>query len=147
MPEAVQGYLESGGDLGRVRQTLEELIGLYGEDIAKHAGRRALQVKAIYDALPAQLDKENKRFQMQAIKDKGRYERYANDFAWLAGANAALKTVNVTDPRPMLERSEDQRRFKLYSSDVGMLMSQYRSNVALYAIAGSRSVNFGVVEP
>lgn len=134
MPEAVQGYLESGGDLGRVRQTLEELIGLYGEDIAKHAGRRALQVKAIYDALPAQLD-------------KGRYERYANDFAWLAGANAALKTVNVTDPRPMLERSEDQRRFKLYSSDVGMLMSQYRSNVALDAIAGSRSVNFGVVEP
>ena len=147
MPEAVQGYLESGGDLGRVRQTLEELIGLYGEDIAKHAGRRALQVKAIYDALPAQLDKENKRFQMQAITDKGRYERYANDFAWLAGANATLKTVNVTDPRPMLERSEDQRRFKLYSSDVGMLMSQYRSNVALDAIAGSRSVNFGVVEP
>ena len=47
----------------------------------------------------------------------------------------------------MLERSEDQRRFKLYSSDVGMLMSQCRSNVALDAIAGSRSVNFGVVEP
>lgn len=145
MPQAVQDYIDSNGDLGEVRQTQQELVDLYGQDIAKHAGARALQVKAIYDALPAQLAKENKRFRMQAVKDKGRYERYANDFAWLVGANAALKTLNVTDPRPMLERSEEEARFKLYASDTGMLMSQYRSNVALAAISGSRAVNFGGV--
>lgn len=145
MPEAVQGYIDSGGDLGALRRMLEEIVTLYGDDIMKHAGSRALQVRAIYDALPAQLDKENKRFQMQAVKNKGRYERYANDFAWLVAANAALKALNVTDPRPMLERSEEQTRFKLYASDVGMLMSCYRSNVALAAIAGARNVNFGGV--
>ena len=147
MPAAVAEGVGATRDLGAVRGVQQDLVRLYREDISKYAGSRSLQVKAIFDALPSELNKENKRFQMQAIKDKGRYERYANDFAWLAGANAALKTVNVTDPRPMLERSEDQRRFKLYSSDVGMLMSQCRSNVALDAIAGSRSVNFGVVEP
>ena len=45
----------------------------------------------------------------------------------------------------MLERSEEQNRFKLYLSDVGMLMSQYHTDVALAALAGERSVNFGGV--
>ncbi len=145
MPEAVQRYIDTAGDLGSVRQVHEDLTALYREDIAKYAGNRALQVKAIYEALPAQLAKENKRFQMKALKDEARFERYANDFAWLGGAKAALKVTNVTDPRPMLERSEEEGRFKLYLSDTGMLMSRYRNAVALDALSGARSVNFGSV--
>ncbi|MBQ3106763.1 MAG: AAA family ATPase, partial [Eggerthellaceae bacterium] len=68
MPEAVQVYLDTDGDLGAVRETQRQLVALYREDIAKHAGSRALQVKAIFDALPGQLAKENKRFQMKALK-------------------------------------------------------------------------------
>ena len=145
MPEAVQAHVDGNGDLGAVRETQGQLTGLYEEDIAKHAGNRVLQVKAIYAALPAQLDKENKRFQMKALKSEAKYERYADDFAWLTGAKAALKTTNVTDPRPMLKRSEEAGRFKLYLSDVGMLMSCYSSSVALNALAGNKSVNFGGV--
>jgi predicted AAA+ superfamily ATPase len=145
MPRAVQSYLDHGYDLGAARQTQEELVALYRDDIAKHAGDRVLQVKAIYDSLPAQLDKENKRFVLKQVKADAKFERYANDFAWLTGACAALKTTCVADPRPMLERSEEQNRFKLYLSDVGMLMSQYNTDVALAALAGERSVNFGGV--
>ncbi len=145
MPEAIQDYLDSEGDLGAVREAHRELVTLYREDISKHAGDRALQVKAIFDALPSQLDKENKRFQMKSLKDEAKYDRYANDFAWLVGAGAALKTLNVTDPRPMLERTEEANRFKLYQSDVGMLMSRYRGNASLAALSGARSVNFGGV--
>lgn len=145
MPEAVRTFVTESGDLGAVREVHRQLLALYREDIAKHAGNRSPQVKAIFDALPSQLDKENKRFQIKALNDKAKYDRYANDFAWLVCANAALKTLNVTDPRPMLERSEEQNRFKLYQSDMGMLMSQYRSNVSLAALAGEPSVNFGGV--
>lgn len=145
MPEAVESYRESRGDLGGVRKIQTDLIALYNEDIAKHAGERVLQVKAIYDALPAQLNKESKRFELRSLGANAKFERYANDFAWIVGAAAALKTTNVTDPKPMLERSVEENRFKLYLSDVGMLMSCYRSDVALDALSGQRSVNFGGV--
>ena len=145
MPEAVQTYISSSNDLGAVREKQQELLRLYREDIAKYAPERALQIKTIFDAIPSQLDKESKRFQIKSIDGTPRYERYANDFAWLVGAKAALKTTNITDPRPMLERSEEKGRFKLYQSDVGMLMARYRSNVALAALAGEKRVNFGAV--
>lgn len=145
MPRAVQAYLDNRFDLGAARQAQENLVALYREDIAKHAGDRALQVKAIYDSIPAQLDKENKRFIFKQIRVEAKFERYANDFAWLVGACAALKATCVADPRPMLERSEEDNRFKLYFSDAGMLMSQYKTDVALAALAGERSVNFGGV--
>ena len=102
MPEAVQKSLDARNDLGAVRQVQTDLLSLYREDIAKYAGNRSPQVKAIYDAVPSQLNKENKRFQLKTLKDGARFDRYANDFAWLVAARSVLKAVNVTEPKPML---------------------------------------------
>lgn len=145
MPEAVQAYMTSAGDLGDVRSRQADLVSLYEDDIAKHAGHRAPQVRAIFDALPGQIGKENKRFLMKVLKQDARFQEFANDFAWLTDANAALETVCVKEPKPMLERGRERNRFKLYQSDVGMLMSRYRGSVALAALSGERSVNFGGV--
>ena len=92
MPEVVQKSLNTRNDLGAVRQVQADLLGLYREDIAQYAGNRSLQVKAIYDAIPTQLDKENKRFQLKTLKDGARFERYANGFAWLVAARSVLRT-------------------------------------------------------
>jgi len=102
-------------------------------------------VKAIFDALPSQLDKENKRFELRSLMGKATYERYANDFAWLVGARAALKTPNVAEPKRPLKRTEEENRFKLYQSDVGMLLSRYPLTSAMAVVAGDASVNFGGV--
>lgn len=145
MPAAVQRFVDGKPDLGAVRGIQTDLVRLYREDIAKYAGRRSPQVKAIFDEIPAQLNKENKRFQIKSLAKEAKYDRFANDFAWLVSANAALKAENVTDPKPMLARTAEQNRFKLYGSDVGMLLAQYPAEVAMAAIAGSKSVNFGAV--
>lgn len=145
MPEAVWEYVNSNRDLGAVRKVQSELVDLYREDIAKYAGDRVAHIKAIYEAMPAQLAKENKRFLFKTIRNDAKYERFSNDFTWLTSAKTALKATNVTDPRPMLEHSEEQARFKLYLADTGMLMAQYQPSVALAAIAGAKSVNFGSV--
>lgn len=145
MPEAVQRSIDARNDLGAVRQVQSDLLELYREDIAKYAGDRALHVKAIYDSIPSQLDKENKRFQLKTLKTGARFDRFANDFAWLVAARSALKTVNVTEPKPMLARTEEQERFKLYLSDVGMLLASYPAQVAMDALSGGRAVNFGAV--
>ncbi len=145
MPEAVCRSIEGTRDLGSVRQVQDDLVRMYREDIIKYAKKRAPQVQAIFDALPSQLNKENKRFQLQSIGSEAKYDRFANDFAWLVAACAALKVVNVTDPKPMLARTAEQNRFKLYSSDVGMLMAQYPPAMAMAALLGEKSVNFGAV--
>lgn len=145
MPAVVTEGVGAMRDLGAVREVQTDLVRLYREDIAKYAGSRSLQVKGIFDALPSELNKMNKRFQMRSAGKAGKYERYANDFAWLVAACAALKTDNVTDPRPMLERTAEKNKFKLYSSDVGMLMAQYPAQTSMAALVGEKSVNFGAV--
>ncbi len=145
MPEAVCKSIEGARDLGSVRQVQDDLVRLYREDIIKYAKKRAPQIQAIFDALPSQLNKENKRFQLQSIAKEAKYDRFANDFAWLVATCTALKVVNVTDPKPMLARTAEQNRFKLYSSDVGMLMAQYPPSVAMASLLGEKSVNFGAV--
>ena len=145
MPDAVQAYIDGAGDLGAARDIQDDLVRLYRDDISKYAGSRALQVKSIFDAIPNQLNKENKRFELKSLRSKAQYERYANDFAWLVSAGAVLKTNNVTEPRYMLSRTEEPNRFKLYSSDTGMLFRQYPVEAALDAVAGARAVNFGGV--
>lgn len=143
MPASVQRYIDSRNDLGAVRDTQRDLIELYRADISRYAGERALQVTSIYDDIPSQLDKENKRFKLRSLRKKAIYERYANDFQWLVSARAALKTVNVTEPRSMLRRTEKPNRFKLYLSDTGMLMRRYPVPVSLTVVAGERNVNCG----
>ena len=138
MPASVQRYIDSHNDLGAVRDTQRDLIELYRADISRYAGERALQVTSIYDDIPSQLDKENKRFKLRSLRKKAIYERYANDFQWLVSARAALKTVNVTEPRSMLRRTEEPNRFKLYLSDTGMLMRRYPAPVSLAVIAAER---------
>ncbi len=145
MPEAVQRYKDLNYDLGAVREIQSDLVRMYREDISKYANGRALQVKAIYDELPNQLAKENKRFQLNSLRKQARFERFANDFAWLVGAKSALKVNNVTEPKYMLARTEEAARFKLYASDCGMLMSRYPVDVAADILIGAKDVNYGAI--
>lgn len=145
MPEAVQKYLDSSYDLGAVRDVQSSIVSQYRFDISKYAKGRELQVRAIFDALPAELAKENKRFQLKTLKDKAVFERFADDFAWLVNAGVAQKCNVVSEPAYPLLRTEDRRKFKLYSSDVGLLLAQYPVGVAARVLDGSRDVNFGAV--
>ncbi len=145
MPEAVQEYIDARYDLAAVRELQSNLVRLYREDISKYAEERTLQVKAIYGEVPNQLAKENKRFQLKSLQKQARFERYANDFAWLVAAKSVLKAVNVTEPKFMLARTEEPSRFKLYSHDCGMLLSQYLLEVAADVLVGAKRVNYGAV--
>ncbi len=145
MPEAVQRYVDSRYDLGAVREVQSQIVRQYRRDISKYARGRELQVRSIFDAMPSQLAQENKRFQLRTLREKATFERFANDFAWLVAAGVALKCDAVSEPAWPLRRTEDPRRFKLYSSDQGLLLSQYPAGVAAGVLEGARGVNFGAV--
>lgn len=99
MPEVVQRFLDTQGDLASVRQLQSELNEQYRRDISKYASGRALQVQSIYDQLPIMLEGENKRFVLNSIDPKAHYEKYQRDFVWLVDAGVALKADIVTDAK------------------------------------------------
>lgn len=145
MPEVVRTYLDSTYDMGAVRDVASQIVEQYKYDISKYARGREPQVRAIYDAVPSQLDKENKRFRMDALKDGASFGRYADDFAWLVDASVVIPTYSVAEPKSPLGRTAQSGRFKLYESDTGLLLSQYAPQTTLDVIADAISVNFGSV--
>jgi predicted AAA+ superfamily ATPase len=145
MPEVVQAFLDSDGDLARVREIQTDLVKGYQRDIAKYAGRRALNVRAIFDQLPLQLDNDSRRFVLNSIDDEARYEAYRQDFVWIVNAGVGLKTNLVREPRHPLEMTKRPGMFKLYQSDTGMLVSRYPMQTARDIYLDSKSPNLGGV--
>lgn len=145
MPEVVQTYQDSPYDMGMVRAVASQIIEQYRYDIAKYAEGRAPQIRAVYNAVPSQLDKVNKRFRMDALKEGAVYRRHEDDFAWLVDAAVVLPTYAVTEPKKPLKRTAQRNKFKLYDSDTGLLLSQYVPQVMLDVIDNAPAVNFGSV--
>lgn len=145
MPEAVQRFIDNKHDLGAARQCDADIIEQYRYDIVKYAPKRRLQIQTIFDNLPAQLAKENKRFMMKSVKQGTTYERLEDDFAWLTSAGVALQTHIVTEPKYPLLRTMVPEKFKLYACDCGLLLAQYPAATARKVIAGEGDANFGAV--
>lgn len=80
MPEVVQRFLDTKGDLAAVRAVQNELNRQYRHDISQYAGNRALQVQEIFDQLPTQLIDGNGRFAVSSISPGARYDRNQKDF-------------------------------------------------------------------
>ena len=145
MPDAVRTFLDSQGDLASVRAFQLELVESYRHDIKKYAGKRALNVEAIFDQLPIQLDKTTRRFILNSIDDEARYESAKRDFVWLTSAGVALKCDQVSDPKAPLKATAKPGLFKLYESDTGMLVSRYPQSLARAVYFDERKVNMGAV--
>ena len=145
MPEVVRALIDSGGDLAKVREIQSELVTGYRRDIAKYAGRRALNVQKIFDQIPLQLDNDSRRFVLNSINDEARYNAYRHDFVWLVNAGVGLKTNLVREPKRPLQMTERPGMFKLYQSDTGMLVSRYPVQTARDIYLDSKVSNLGGV--
>ena len=145
MPEVVQRFLDSGGDLSGIRALQNELNAQYRRDISKYAGSRALYVQSIFDQLPVQLEGDTQKFVLNSIDPEARYQKYQRDFVWLQNAGVGLKTDLVNEPKSPLLKTSQPSRFKLYQSDTGMLMARYPISVAQAAYLDSKNPNLGGV--
>ncbi|PST45806.1 AAA family ATPase [Bifidobacterium callitrichos] len=145
MPEAVQLFITTNGNLSAVRSLQNELNRQYRLDISKYAGNRSLQVQEIFDRMPTQLIEGNGRFAVSSIGRGARYERNQQDFLWLVDAGVALKTNCVTEPKSPLMRTSQSPKFKLYQSDTGMLMARYPITTSRAAYLADPSPNLGAL--
>ena len=143
MPAAVQEYVISG-DISKVTLIQRSIIDFYKLDFTKYElEEKKLMLISVYDQVPAQLLKQNRRFQFNDIKKGLRFERLEDSFLWLSFAGVVIPVYNATEPRIALSQNAKSSLLKLYSSDVGLLTCQYGNALRVKILTGDQSVNLG----
>ncbi len=100
---------------------------------------------AIFDQVPSQLLKQNRRFNFSDLKKGLRFERLEDSFLWLAAAGVVIPVYNTTEPRVALSQNAKSSLLKLYSSDVGLLTCQYGNAIRIKILTGDQNINLGGV--
>lgn len=145
MPEVVQRYVETH-DVAQVVRLQDDLLALYRQDIAKYADARDVaRIRAVFDAIPSQLDDKNRRFTLADLDESARMNRYGSSFLWLADAGVALPCHNVVAPAPPLAANEKHNLFKLFMGDTGLLCAASFGNVQHAVLSGDLGVNMGSI--
>ncbi|MDR1635326.1 MAG: DUF4143 domain-containing protein [Bifidobacteriaceae bacterium] len=121
MPEAVQVYADTG-DYSRTRAVHDRLLYDYEHDFSKHApGDTAERARLVWNAIPAQLAKENRRFVYSALRRGARARNFEVAIQWLVDAGLLVRVDRVSKPGLPLTAYRDLGAFKLFMLDVGLL--------------------------
>lgn len=122
MPQAVNAYLETK-DFKKVDATKRQILRLYRNDIRKYADNVETKVTAIFDEIPGQLSKHEKKFRLSALEDEARMRNYEDAFFWLDDAKIINCCYNTTEPNVSLGLNEERTTLKCYMLDTGLLLS------------------------
>lgn len=143
MPDAVKTYIETK-DIREVDKVQRDIVALYKEDFSQYELEdKKLKLKSIYDIIPAELNKQNKKFIFTMLDKELKFDRYENSFLWLKDAGVALPVYNVDAPMIPLMASKSSNVFRLFSSDIGLLTSAYPAETKMELINKNGEVNNG----
>ena len=121
MPEAVDSYAKNK-DLTEVRNIQEKLLEAYEQDFSKHAPSNIVpRIRQLWNNIPTQLAKENKKFIYSLIKQGARAREYEIALSWLIDCGLVYQINRVNNSKIPLSAYQDFSAFKLYLLDVGLL--------------------------
>jgi len=126
MPEVVQDFADNR-DFNEAREIQESILAAYEQDFSKHAPNEVVpRIRMLWNSIPAQLTKENKKFIYGLIKEGARAKDYELAMLWLTDCGLVHKVHRVTAPSLPLKAYEDLKAFKLFLVDVGLLSCMVR---------------------
>lgn len=121
MPEAVLCYSEKT-DFTEVRDIQKRILDAYEQDFSKHAPNEIVpKIRMVWNSIPSQLAKENKKFIYGLIREGARAKDYETAIMWLSDCGLVHKVSRVNSPGLPLKAYEDLKAFKLFMLDVGLL--------------------------
>lgn len=121
MPEAVMSFAAEQ-DFSKVRRIQERILEAYEQDFSKHAPNESVpKLRMLWNSIPSQLAKENKKFIYGLVREGGRAKDYESAIMWLCDAGLVHKVNRVTVGRLPLKAYEDMKAFKMFVLDVGLL--------------------------
>ena len=122
MPQAVQAFVDSK-DFDKVDRVKRGILRVYVNDISKYAAGLEHKVKSIFEQIPAQLQKHEKKFRLAALEAGATYRNYDDAFFWLADAGIVNICYNCTAPNVGLRLNMERNTLKCYMGDTGLLIS------------------------
>jgi uncharacterized protein len=128
MPEVVSAF-SINRDFNEARSIQENILMAYEQDFSKHAPNEVIpRIRMLWNSIPSQLTKENKKFIYGLIKEGARAREYEMAMLWLIDCGLVHKINRVTNPNLPLKAYEDLKAFKLFMLDVGLLSCMVRLN-------------------
>ena len=130
MPEAVLSWTTREIP-SEIRQIQANILASYANDISKHTGTESERIRMVWNSIPSQLARENKKFIYVAVKKGGRAKDFEVAIQWLVDAGLVYKIHRTKVPQMPLKFYEDFDSFKLYLLDVGLLGALSEASPAL----------------
>ncbi|MGN0906795.1 MAG: ATP-binding protein, partial [Bullifex sp.] len=122
MPQSVLAYAD-GKDFESSDNVKRRILKLYHEDVAKFAKGYEDKVFAVFDGIPGQLSKKEKRYRIASLGENARFRSYEDSFIWLNEAMIVNTCFNASDPNAGLALSADHATQKCYMADTGLLIT------------------------
>lgn len=144
MPEAVTAFL-SNDDIGKTLKVQAAILDGYRNDIAKYAGSEKHLAKKVFDAIPEQLCKKDKRFILASLEKGASQRKYGDATEWLADAGIAYFSFNVGAFELPFSFSEKRNLYKLFMLDTGLLGSMSLKNMQFQVLNGEIGINEGAL--
>ena len=140
MPDVVNAYF-AGNSAADADEKQRAILNDYKYDIA-HFAKAEDKIKAekCYFSIPDQLSKENHKFQYSVVESGGTARKYKNSVDWLSDANLVYRCVNVSKMSVPLASYRDEKNFRLYPSDIGLLTAMFDYSVKAGLMSGSTQI-------
>ena len=122
MPQAVNTYLETK-NFEKTDAIKRDILYLYRQDIAKHARGYERKVQSVFDEIPEQLSKHEKKFVLSSLGKGTKFRNYESSFLWLEDSMICNVCYNSTAPNIGIRLNRDRNTLKLYMGDTGLLIS------------------------
>ena len=142
MPAAVKTFIQND-DFGETLKIHHSILNSYRDDISKYAGKEKILVKKMFDAIPEQLNKKNKRFILADLEKGTTAKKYENASMWMSEAGITYNCFNVTALEAPLSFNEKRNLYKLYMLDTGLLCALGFMGIQSALLMGDIGINEG----
>ena len=151
---AVVGAFLGTSDMNEVYREQRDLVDEYKDDFGKHLDENEREevdlallgrINRVFDSIPAQLAKENKKFQYSQLQKKGRSDTYQAAIQWLRDAGLVSLCHNLSVPQAPLEGNKLDGAFKVYMQDTGLFVSMLERGAAADILSGDLGMYKGAV--
>ncbi len=144
MPEVVATFL-SNEDFKKTVTNQKDILTGYRNDISKYAGNEKILVKSVFDAIPGQLSKQDKRFVLASIEKNAAQRKYGAPTQWLVDAGMAYYSFNVGSFELPFPSHENLSLYKLFFVDTGLMCAMMLDNIQFKVLTGDIFVNEGAL--
>jgi len=144
LPSVVNTFIKTS-NISEVLREQKNILNSYRDDVKKYSGKDKLKVQEVFDSIPEQLNKKNKRYFLSMLSKEPKMRTYEDSIMWLIDASIAIPSFNIASIELPLSLNEKRNLFKIYMFDTGLLTSMSFEGIQFEVLNGDIEINEGSI--